>query len=267
MSLLLALSLALQFFHQGMDLYYQGKYREAIAAFTEAIKNDPSLLKAYRERAKAEEKIGEYNRALEDVNYYLSKAPKDQDGLYLRMRIKIKRKDYSGALEDAEALLALAPQEPTYLYSKALILEALGKYTQASELFQKASELFLDEKYRELSSFKAKVDGAVASLQDPSGDRLAALENLEGLLQGKYPVHISPAIPFVVKIFFYGEGMEWFMAKNLIIEYCRRVPADRAWVWNLVVEEFNRWKQGKKKKEIKKMWKEVSSLKALMGIK
>ncbi len=267
MSLLLVLSLALQFFYQGMDLYYQGKYREAIVAFTEAIKKDPSFLKAYRARAKAEEKIGEYARALEDIDYYLSKKPNDQDGLYLRMRINIKRKDYSRALEDADALLALAPGEPTYIYSRALILEATGKYREASDLFKKASELFLDEKYRELSSFKAKVDEAVALLQDPSGDRLAALENLEGLLQGKYPVHISPAIPFVVKIFFHGDGMEWFMAKNLLIEYSRRVPADRAWTWNLVVEEFNRWKEGKKKNEIKKMWKEVSSLKALMGIK
>lgn len=267
MSLFLLLSLALQLFHQGMDLYYQGKYREAVAAFSEAIEKDPGLLKAYRARAKAEEKLGELDRALEDVDYYLSKKPGDQDALYLRLRIYIRLKEYEKALKDADTLISIDPAQPTYIYSKGIILEALGEYRQASELFQKASELFLDEKYKGISSFKSRVDRQILILKDPSGDHLSALEELEGLIQGKYPLHLAPAIPFVVRIFFYGEGMEWFMAKNLLIEYSRRVPGDRAWVWNLVVEEFNRWKAGKKKKRIKEMAKELASLKALMGIK
>ncbi|GEM_PF-2679526 len=266
MRFLLAVSLALQLFQQGLDLYYQGKYREAAAAFTRAIQQDPGLLKAYRARAKAEEKLGLLDRALEDVNYFLSRNPRDQDALYLRMRLYIKKKKYEKALEDAELLLSISPEEPTYLYSKALILESTGRLGEASLIFEKASRLFLDESYRELSSFKARVDRN-AELLKQGKNLLEALTELDELLQGKHPVHLAPAIPMVARLFFYGEGMVWFMAKNLIISYARRVPQDRAWVWNLVLKEFNLWSRGKKKKEIKRMERELSSLRALMGVK
>ncbi len=266
MRFLLAVSLALQLFHHGMDLYYQGKYREAAAMFTRAIQQDPNLLKAYRARAKAEEKLGLLDRALEDLNYFLSKNPKDQDALYLRMRVYIKKKDYEKALKDAELLLSISPQEPTYIYSKALILESTGRLGEASRLFEKASQLFLDEKYKELSAFKAKVDRS-AELLKQKEKALEALAELDELLQGKYPLHLAPAMPMVARLFFYSDGMTWFMAKNLLVAYARRVPQDRAWVWNLVLKEFNLWSQGKKKKEIKKMERELSSLRALMGVK
>ncbi len=262
----MALSIAFQIFQQGLDLYYQGKYREAAAMFTRAIEKDPGLLKAYRARAKAEEKLGLLDRALEDVNYFLSRNPGDQDALYLRMRLYIRMKKYQEALKDAETLLSVNPREPTYIYSKGLILESMGRFEEAARMFEEASRLFLDEKYRELSAFKAEVDHRVELLR--RGERvMEVLEELSGLLQGKYPIHLAPAMPLVVHLFFHSEGMVWFMAKNLLVDYSRRVPADRTWVWNLVLEEFNRWKQGKAKKEIKRMERELSSLRALMGVK
>lgn len=267
MSFLLAVSIALQLFNHGVDLYYQGRYREAIAAFTEAVQKDPYLWKAYRERARAEEKLQMYNEALADVNEYLSHYSDDQTALYLRVRLYLKLKMYNEALKDTEKLLEIAPDEPYYIYSKALIKESLGDLKEAAELFEKASRKFLDENLKKISKVKGYVDrwAYVLSSSEKQDERINALQNIYQVLQGENPVYVAPAIPFIVKSFFYGDGMEWFLAKTLLIEYSRRFPVDRRWVWYLMDQEYRSWERGKKKKEKKRMLKELKNIFSLMG--
>lgn len=267
MSLLLAVSIALQLFNHGVDLFYQGRYREAIAAFTEAVQKDPNLWKAYRERARAEEKLQMYDEALADINEYLSHFADDQTALYLRVRIYLKLKKFREALQDTEKLLKIAPGEPYYIYSKAIIKENLGELEEASRLFKQASLKFLDEHLKRISSMKGEVDGWawILSSSDSPEERVNALQSIYQVLQGENPIFVAPAIPFTVKSFFYGEGMEWFLAKTILIEYARRLPADRKWVWYLMDQEYLKWEKGKKKKEKKKMMKELKNIFSLMG--
>ena len=269
MSLLLAVSLALQMFNKGVDLYYQGKYREAIVAFTEAVRHDPYLWKAYRERARAKEKLQMFNEALEDVNEYLSHFSEDQTALYLRVRLYLKLKKYKEALNDVDRLLEIAPEEPYYVYSRALILERLGNLKEASELFKRAEKLFLSENFKKICSVKAKVDRNAHVLSKSSDPevRINSLQAIYQILQTENPIHIAPAIPFVVKSFFYGQGMEWFLSKTVLVEYVRRLPQDRKWVWYLMDKEYSDWSKNRTKKEKKKMLSELKSIYSLMGRK
>ncbi len=267
MNILLAISIALQLFNRGIDLYYQGKYREAAAAFTEAVRHDSKLWEAYRERAKCEEKLSINEKALEDVNTYIKSNGSDQSSLYLRLRIFLKLKKYDEALKDSDELLTMDPNDPYYIYSKALILEIMGKLEESSELFRKASGIFLDENLKRTSSIKGKIDKDAEILSSSKNlqERTSALQEINILLESENPIHISPAIPYIIKSFFYSQGIEWFLSKTILIEYSRKLPADRSWVWYLMDKEYENWKKGKNKKEKKKMLKELKNFFSLTG--
>jgi tetratricopeptide (TPR) repeat protein len=131
---------------QGDDLYKQGRYDEAIAAFTKAIELNSRNGVAFRKRGEAKYGqsdlqgaivdagkailldpmdyisyslrgvclfvLGRYDESLEDCETAISIEPKFADGYINRARIKRVKKDYSGALSDVKKALEIEPGSP-----------------------------------------------------------------------------------------------------------------------------------------------------------
>jgi tetratricopeptide (TPR) repeat protein len=107
------------YFERGDNLQKQGKYSQAVEAFTRAIKMNPHLAEPY------------FKRGLS--YYYLEQYPK--------------------ALSDYNQAIAINPDYAHAYYNKALIFEDLGDTNTAGTHFERAAELYQqqgnEEDYRD----------------------------------------------------------------------------------------------------------------------
>jgi Flp pilus assembly protein TadD len=151
----------------GLNFAQKGQLEKAIAAFTTAIKLDPSRWEAYRFTGIAYAKLKRYKLALKNFNVFIQHSPNCADCFFERGTTKVLSgqpenalKDFSKclnidrnhapayssragiltqkglyqkALIDIKTALIIKPQNPDYLHNRALILTALGRYKEAIE--------------------------------------------------------------------------------------------------------------------------------------
>lgn len=105
---------------------------QAIADLTQAIKLDPKLASAYRERAIVYEETNQNAKALPDLNTAIRLDPKDAVAFYTRAKIHGFAKRYTAAKADAENAIRLFPNyEAAKLYRDYITREA-AKATAAT---------------------------------------------------------------------------------------------------------------------------------------
>jgi tetratricopeptide (TPR) repeat protein len=94
---------------RGMDLTRGKMFREAVAAFSEAIARDPAHAQTYNNRGYAWAACGEHERALADFNEAIRLAPGHAAGYTNRGLLHVKRGEFARALADLAEALRLDP--------------------------------------------------------------------------------------------------------------------------------------------------------------
>jgi tetratricopeptide (TPR) repeat protein len=96
---------------EAIDLQTQMRYREAITAYSKAIKLDPELPDLYCMRGFAYTKLELDKLALKDYNKAITLDPKRPETYYMRGSLYARQGDIKKAIKDLTTSLTLDPQQ------------------------------------------------------------------------------------------------------------------------------------------------------------
>jgi tetratricopeptide (TPR) repeat protein len=130
---------------KAVSLLNEGKYKEAIEKFTEAITEDPENPIFYYYRGVAFEKTGDLDKAMEDYQKSVELKPDFILPTANIGKIYAKKREHEKAIEFYKKAAELGDQDATNYYNYGICLMNLGKNEQAEEVLEKL--ISLDENY------------------------------------------------------------------------------------------------------------------------
>lgn len=130
---------------KAVSLLNEGKYKEAIEKFTEAITEDPENPIFYYYRGAAFEKTGDLDKSMEDYQKSVELKPDFILPTANIGKIYAKKREHEKAIEFYKKAVELGDQDATNYYNYGVCLMNLGKNEQAKEVLEKL--IFLDENY------------------------------------------------------------------------------------------------------------------------
>lgn len=129
---------------QGLNLFQQGNYREALAQFRQVL-SDPGLVElrgdAYFWTAKTLVALERYGEADQNLEFFLTRHPENRnipEAEYLRGRIHFLEKSYEAAIQVFAAFVKdhqRSPFVPNAYYWTGESLFSLGRYDEAEVFF------------------------------------------------------------------------------------------------------------------------------------
>src|SRR5262245_27322103 len=203
----------------GLMYYEQGRYRRALAAFDEAVREQPSAA-AYANRGTTRIRLGDTAGAIADFTSALQLTPNDSEILFNRGNARLVAGDPRGAVTDFTRAVELRPDFPLAIFNRGIArlrsgdtLGARADWSEAMKLakqpevraaMERRVEAFLREggapapdtgDGRALASraldreLAGDHDGALADLKsaiavETDPDRRAALEDLLRMWEG-----------------------------------------------------------------------------------
>lgn len=145
---------AREYYREGVEAGDQGRFREAIEAFTESLRYHPSYAVAYYSRAWSWlqlRKSGEtsiptrqlIDRALSDYGSAISANPTFSDAYFSRAMIHLSRAQYRGAVADLLVCCRYSPRdvEPHLLLAQIYETRFEGKTVLAMNHYEQYAEL------------------------------------------------------------------------------------------------------------------------------
>lgn len=138
---------------QGLRAKEHGQLKEAIAAFSKALRADPNLKEALVNRCSCYLAVGQGGPALTDVNAALKLSPKDKELLVVRATLFLDGKRFGLALADFNELLKLDKNCSIALFGRGQCYRALGNYKLAAIDFNRSAEI--DKNLRTSARLKA----------------------------------------------------------------------------------------------------------------
>lgn len=206
---------------EGVGLAHQEKYQEAIDRFNKSIEDAPTYVRAYEERGNSWASLGEYQKAVDDLEKAVALGKKDS-GLYASIAYTYYlMDDAQQASTWAEKAVAAAPDDIWAQFDLGQYQLALGKVDVAEPIYARAME-----------SAAAQVAEARAANSEPPAYLWEALadgaDQVEGLLNsvsaGEY------ALPEGADGQAVSEASEKLMARlkslAVALEYTGKPPAD-----------------------------------------
>jgi len=117
------------------------KLENKLRAISSALAQKTSESTLYLQRAYILDSLQNYLDALQDVNKFLEKNPKNIEAYHLRGRLKVKLDDASGAINDFNKIILLDSQNAEAYFQRALIRLKSGDKSGACKEFEKAKTL------------------------------------------------------------------------------------------------------------------------------
>lgn len=155
---------ATAWYEQGLALYEQGAYQEAIAAFSQAIELgfDP-LNWAYYYRADAHLKLGESDQAIADYDLTLlhtpNPGPEDAVTYVNRGVAYVKLGDFEQAIADFTQALTLRPDYDLAFLNRGLAYIQQGDTERAIADFRQVLEISTDPALRQTAEEQLRALG------------------------------------------------------------------------------------------------------------
>jgi lipoprotein NlpI len=119
----------------------KGDLKSAIAAFNQAIANDPSFQPAYFNRGYAYMLSSRWQEALADFDHSLQLNPNDLHSYYQRGSLRGQLGDFDGAIDDFLAVIKLDPKSPAAYYNLGHVQYFKGDLDDASMQVDQAISL------------------------------------------------------------------------------------------------------------------------------
>ncbi|MHB2025289.1 MAG: protein kinase domain-containing protein [Elusimicrobiota bacterium] len=117
------------------------EYGEAYTLATQAIRADPSNPKAWNLRAVADNKLGRYEKSIEDSAIALRLLPGNPAVLLNQSWALCRLGRYAQALKDAQAVLKKNPRESFAYQDAAMALAGMNRKGEALKSLRRAAEL------------------------------------------------------------------------------------------------------------------------------
>jgi len=130
---------------RGAKLYKQGRFAEAVAAFTEATRLDPGLLPAWEGRGWAYHRSGRHQSAIATWRAVLRVAPRNFGLLNAVGAIQLAEGRWSEAAETLGRSLAVKAEQPAIRLRLALAHENAGHLDRAEAEYREAVRLQPEE--------------------------------------------------------------------------------------------------------------------------
>lgn len=143
---------AKDFFSKGEGNLKANNYKMAITNFSKAIELDSKYIEAYKERALAKDKIGDFEGSKKDYEQYLvlleeqnqkanEETQKELLNLIEAANNKANNKQYDDAVVDLSNIIYSYPKHPAGYIARADIYFIMKKYKEALNDYQKALSL------------------------------------------------------------------------------------------------------------------------------
>lgn len=120
---------------EGIEASKANDWDKAIAAFKRAAQLDekyaPNLASALQQRGTVYVSQGKFQEAIADYSEALKVKAKDPDIFERRAYAEIQLKDYDKALHDYNEAIKLSPEEPKYYQVRAFIYQTKGDFKAA----------------------------------------------------------------------------------------------------------------------------------------
>ena len=144
---------ALAYERRGFINHQLKNYDDAIYDFSKSIKFNPSNAESYIGRANTYIILGDYNKAVADLEETIKKSIPLEPIYWSARRLKaecfIKEKEYAKALQDLKLFSArhFTPENPNYHWRRSAtfnygkVLVETGQYKEAIEMFEKVLDI------------------------------------------------------------------------------------------------------------------------------
>lgn len=132
-------------YNKGLQLFVQGKQKESIKWFDNAISNDSSNFDAWIKRGFIKSMVGDFEGEMNDYNYVILHATDHVHAYISRGSAYIRLKEYSKALEDFNVALRLDPQNQEAFNNRGFAKKASGDLDGACEDWNKSKKMGNEE--------------------------------------------------------------------------------------------------------------------------
>lgn len=154
---------------RGLYYYETGRYRAALQAFDEAVREEPDSPEAYTNRGAARVKLNDLRGAIEDFTEALRLRPDDPEVLFNRGNAHALAGDLAAAEADFSRAIELAPRMKLAYFNRGLVRNRLGDREGARRDFARTAELERDPRARALLLERAGIGREGAP--EPGGPR------------------------------------------------------------------------------------------------
>jgi tetratricopeptide (TPR) repeat protein len=113
-------------FDRGLAAYQAGRYADALAAFDEAIRQQPGLAPAYTNRGAARARLGDFDGARADFARALELSPRDAEVYYNRGIASVRAGVPARAVQDFSRAIELDPKSAKAYYHRGAARLLLG---------------------------------------------------------------------------------------------------------------------------------------------
>lgn len=116
-----------ELFQQAQRLFMEGKHRESIDKFTEALKAgfEPGI--TYLSRGAAYLKLNEPDKAIEDFTLGIESDPEKANAYYYRGAAHMAKDEYEKAIADMNCAIELKPDHRAAIFARGMAEVSLGK--------------------------------------------------------------------------------------------------------------------------------------------
>lgn len=122
-------------------------YRNDVIEANRAIESNPNDDEAYYKRGCAYNHLGQYDKAIQDLDKFIALNPDFADAYFWRGSSYESLKQYGQAIQDFDKAIELNPNEGTAYSSRGKTYFELGKYALAIQDFDKAIQLDSSDSY------------------------------------------------------------------------------------------------------------------------
>ncbi len=130
-----------EYFKRGNDYRNKNDLEKAIADYTEAVKLDPQLAKAFLNRAVVHFHLKDYDAAIADSTQAIKINPQYAEAYHNRGTAYGSKGNYTEALADIDQALKINPQLAEAYFSRGVINNALGENDLAIADYTRAVKL------------------------------------------------------------------------------------------------------------------------------
>jgi lipoprotein NlpI len=160
-------------FKRGVYQTLVGKYRVAIADFSQVILLQPDNATAYANRGLARAEEGDRQGALKDFDQALHLDPGLAIAYYNRGFTLSKLEDYRGAIADFDRAIRIDPEAVSAYHCRCLVRYKLGDMQGVAEDLRTATQIYLQRgKLDAYASLLAELK-SLHELSHPTSDRLS----------------------------------------------------------------------------------------------
>jgi tetratricopeptide (TPR) repeat protein len=127
--------------NRGWAFYLKEDYQTAMADFDAALKLDPEMRSAYQGRGSCHRELGDFEKAIRDLTEAIRRDSTDADTFERRAKCFHYLEQYEKALADRNRAVELEPHEFVYLFGRGQTLRELKRFNEAKRVFEQAIAL------------------------------------------------------------------------------------------------------------------------------